>query len=96
MADWMFCLGCGDDLTSTPKERRNPRAASSACAPKEHVLLHGQVFLGNQNLSFNNVFQNPASPRNMCKKCFREYDKLSILFSLTFKAMSKLSVASST
>ena len=46
MADWMFCLGCGDDLTSTPKERMNLSAASSASAPEECILLRGQLFLG--------------------------------------------------
>ena len=43
MSNWMFYLGSGDDLTSTPKERRNLSAAPSASAPKEHILQHGQI-----------------------------------------------------
>ena len=43
MANWMFCLGCGDDLTSTSKERKDLSATSSASAPKECVLLRGQL-----------------------------------------------------
>ena len=35
MADWLFCLGCGDDHASTPKERKNLSTDSSASAPKE-------------------------------------------------------------
>ena len=53
MADWMFCLDCGDDLTSIPKERRkrNPSAAWPASAPNERILLHRyKFFLGSQDI----------------------------------------------
>ena len=72
MADWMFRLSCGDDLTSTPKERRNRRATSSASAPREHVLLCGELFLGNQGVPLNGVFQTQPTWGKMRKKYFPE------------------------
>ena len=48
-------------------KREKECAASSASAPKERVLLHQQLFLENQDVSFNSFFQNPA---NQGKKCF--------------------------
>ena len=62
MADWMFCLGHGDDLNSTPQERRNLSATSSASAPKERVLLRGQLSLGNRG-DLQRRLSKPSYPR---------------------------------
>ena len=58
--------------------------ASSASALKEHVLLHGQLFLGNRGVSFNGVFQNHLPQERCARSVFPELDKLSMLFHVRF------------
>ena len=82
MSDWMFYLGSGDDHTSTPKERRNPSATSSASAPGERVLLCGHLYLGNGRCPSTTSFKT-SYPRKH-KECFPEFNILSMLFSLSF------------
>ena len=74
----MFCLGCGDDLTSThtstPKERRSPSTAPSLAspAPKEHILT-AWIALITKVLGHRGVFlQDQVNPGEMC---FRESDR---------------------
>ena len=91
----VYCLGCGGDLTSMPRERRNLGAESKAAAkPRERVLtswtalLRGEVI--SQSLSIKNATKDVANLGKMCHKCFSEIDKYQKLKDRLYVPMTKM------
>ena len=81
----VHCLGCGEDLTHTPRDRRNLGVESKGAAePRERVLSSWTSLLSqelrSQGESINNVVIDLANPGKMCHKCFYECDKYSRLY----------------
>lgn len=72
----MLCLGCGFDLSDTPKIRRNLGTNSKGCSTvvRERVLCLWKDLAS--RIQQNIVLDDNNS--KMCRRCFNDYDKFAI------------------
>ena len=77
VATMEFCLGCGNDLPLSTKERRNVNSDSTGGVVSAWSSLM-MVVLGHQDqdLSVGDVFADLNNSGKMCKNCYKVYDNL--------------------
>ena len=71
----MFCLGCGLDLSSKPKDRRNLSQSDFGVLSSWIKVFEKEMGM---MISYSTV--NIKNPGKMCKKCYYYYDKYHKLF----------------
>jgi hypothetical protein len=91
----MFCVGCGADVASDARGRRNLGAGSTGASEPREQALSAWISLVSKGLllqgsSIENTSIDVANPGKMCKACFAAFQKY---HKLQVQLEGKLSVA---
>ena len=80
----LYCLGCGNDLSITPRDRRDIGVNSPATPEPRSRILTLWTALMRQELSckgmtIETLISDVQNPGKMCRKCFYDYERFSNL-----------------